>query len=206
MPYVGKKRQWERKMEAMQQQPDPESFPALRAPSVERPRGESRQRDSGRKRDHSKRGRSEQPPQTVAVEGESHLGRRSHGKHGREETNTGAKRREEDPRKERGGESPERREQEAKAENRRTGRNHQGNQREANDINRKIAATAAAAAAEARTREETRRDDRGRTRGRGGPEKHEGGGTGSQEESHRGHQGTKDNGENRKTGRQTRTS
>ncbi|KAM7306727.1 uncharacterized protein ISCGN_010395 [Ixodes scapularis] len=36
----------------------PESFPALRAPSVERPRWESRQRDSGRKRDHSKRGRS----------------------------------------------------------------------------------------------------------------------------------------------------
>lgn len=58
MPYVVKKRQWERKMEAMQQQPDPESFPPLRAPSVERPRGESRQRDSGRKRDHSKRGRS----------------------------------------------------------------------------------------------------------------------------------------------------
>ncbi|KAG0434903.1 hypothetical protein HPB47_018797 [Ixodes persulcatus] len=58
MPYVVKKREWERKMEAMQQQPDPESFPPLRAPSVERPRGESRQRDSGRKRDHSKRGRS----------------------------------------------------------------------------------------------------------------------------------------------------
>ncbi|KAG0434335.1 hypothetical protein HPB47_019173, partial [Ixodes persulcatus] len=58
MPYVVKKRQWERKMEAMQQQPDPESFPPLRAPSVERPRGESRQRDSGRKRDHSKRFRS----------------------------------------------------------------------------------------------------------------------------------------------------
>ncbi|XP_029845315.3 uncharacterized protein LOC115328243 [Ixodes scapularis] len=58
IPYVVKKRQWERKMEAMPQQPDPESFPALRAPSVERPRGESRQRDSGRKRDHSKRGRS----------------------------------------------------------------------------------------------------------------------------------------------------
>nr|XP_050046520.1 uncharacterized protein LOC126543444 [Dermacentor andersoni] len=58
MPYVVKKRQWERKMEAMQQQPDPESFPPLRAPSAERPRGESRQRDSSRKRDNSKGGRS----------------------------------------------------------------------------------------------------------------------------------------------------
>ncbi|CAN7981686.1 unnamed protein product, partial [Ixodes pacificus] len=51
MPYVVKKRQWERKREAMQQQPDPESFPPL-------PSGESRQRDSGSKRDNSKRGRS----------------------------------------------------------------------------------------------------------------------------------------------------
>ncbi|XP_075553453.1 uncharacterized protein LOC142586077 [Dermacentor variabilis] len=58
MPYVVKKRQWERKMEAMQQQPDPESFPPLRAPSAERPRGKSRQRDSSRKRDNSKGGRS----------------------------------------------------------------------------------------------------------------------------------------------------
>ncbi|XP_075543567.1 uncharacterized protein LOC142578028 [Dermacentor variabilis] len=58
MPYVVKKRQWERKMKAMQQQPDPESFPPLRAPSAERPRGESRQRDSSRTRDNSKGGRS----------------------------------------------------------------------------------------------------------------------------------------------------
>ncbi|KAG0416207.1 hypothetical protein HPB47_006618 [Ixodes persulcatus] len=58
MPYVVKKRQWERKMEAMQQQPDPESFPPPRAPSVERPREKPRQRDSSHKRDNSKRGRS----------------------------------------------------------------------------------------------------------------------------------------------------
>ncbi|XP_075535181.1 uncharacterized protein LOC142570721 [Dermacentor variabilis] len=58
MPYVVEKRQWERKMTAMQQQPDPERFPPLRAPSAERPRGESRQRDSSRKRDNSKGGRS----------------------------------------------------------------------------------------------------------------------------------------------------
>ncbi|KAK8788910.1 hypothetical protein V5799_021309 [Amblyomma americanum] len=58
MPYVVKKRQWECKMEAMQQQPDPESFSPLRAPSAERPRGDSRQRDSSRKRDNSKGGRS----------------------------------------------------------------------------------------------------------------------------------------------------
>ncbi|XP_070384818.1 uncharacterized protein [Dermacentor albipictus] len=58
MPYVVKKLQWERKMEATQQQPRPESFPSLRAPSAERPRGESRQRDGSRKRDNSKGGRS----------------------------------------------------------------------------------------------------------------------------------------------------
>ncbi|CAN7995598.1 unnamed protein product, partial [Ixodes hexagonus] len=58
MPYVVKKRQWERKMETTLQQPDPESFPPLRAPSVARPRGEPRQRDSSRKWDNSKRGRS----------------------------------------------------------------------------------------------------------------------------------------------------
>ncbi|KAH7971176.1 hypothetical protein HPB49_019971 [Dermacentor silvarum] len=54
MPYVVKKRQWERKMEAMQQQPDPESSPPRRASPAERPRGESKQRDSSRKRDDSK--------------------------------------------------------------------------------------------------------------------------------------------------------
>ncbi|XP_065300866.1 uncharacterized protein [Dermacentor albipictus] len=54
MPYVVKKRQWERRMEAMQQQPDPESFPPESFP----PRGESRQRYSSRKRDNSKGGRS----------------------------------------------------------------------------------------------------------------------------------------------------
>ncbi|KAL1426843.1 hypothetical protein MTO96_017923 [Rhipicephalus appendiculatus] len=58
MPYVVKKRQWERKMEAMQQQLEPESFPPWRASPAERPRGESKQRDSSRKRDNSKRGRS----------------------------------------------------------------------------------------------------------------------------------------------------
>ncbi|XP_065293053.1 uncharacterized protein [Dermacentor albipictus] len=58
MPYVVKKRQWERKMETVQQQPDPESFPPLRAPSAERPHGESRQRNSSRKRDNSKGSRS----------------------------------------------------------------------------------------------------------------------------------------------------
>ncbi|CAN7945482.1 unnamed protein product, partial [Ixodes hexagonus] len=58
MPYVVKKRQWERKMETTLQQPDPESFPPLRAPSVARPRGELRQRDSSRKMDNSNRGRS----------------------------------------------------------------------------------------------------------------------------------------------------
>ncbi|KAH7978470.1 hypothetical protein HPB49_005584 [Dermacentor silvarum] len=58
MPYVVKKRQWERKMEAMQQQPDPESSPLRRASPAERPRGESKQRDSSRKRDDSKIGRS----------------------------------------------------------------------------------------------------------------------------------------------------
>ncbi|XP_037581767.2 uncharacterized protein LOC119464989, partial [Dermacentor silvarum] len=58
MPYVVKKRQWERKMEAMQQQPDPESSPPRRASPAERPRGESKQRDSSRKRDDSKIGRS----------------------------------------------------------------------------------------------------------------------------------------------------
>ncbi|KAH7982029.1 hypothetical protein HPB52_002678 [Rhipicephalus sanguineus] len=58
MPYVVKKRQWERKMEAMQQQPDPESFSPRRAPPAESPRGESKQRDSSRKRGNSKRGRS----------------------------------------------------------------------------------------------------------------------------------------------------
>ncbi|XP_075543967.1 uncharacterized protein LOC142578469 [Dermacentor variabilis] len=58
MPYVVKKRQWEDKMEAIQQQLDPESFPPLRAPSAERPRGTSSQRDSSRKRDNSKGGRS----------------------------------------------------------------------------------------------------------------------------------------------------
>ncbi|CAN8006309.1 unnamed protein product, partial [Ixodes pacificus] len=58
MPYVVKKRQWECKMEAMQQQPDPESFPPLRALSAKRPRREPKQRDSSRKRDNSKRGRS----------------------------------------------------------------------------------------------------------------------------------------------------
>ncbi|XP_037567575.1 uncharacterized protein DDB_G0283697 [Dermacentor silvarum] len=57
-PYVVKKRQWERKMEAMQQQPDPESSPPRRASPAERPRGESKQRDSSRKRDDSKIGRS----------------------------------------------------------------------------------------------------------------------------------------------------
>ncbi|KAH7971818.1 hypothetical protein HPB52_002978 [Rhipicephalus sanguineus] len=58
MPYVVKRRQWERKMEAMQQQSDPESLPPRRAPPAERPRGESKQRDSSRERDNSKRGRS----------------------------------------------------------------------------------------------------------------------------------------------------
>ncbi|KAH7959060.1 hypothetical protein HPB49_007873 [Dermacentor silvarum] len=57
MPYVVKKRQWERKLEAMQQQPDPESSPPRRASPAERPRGESKQRDSSRKRDDSKIGR-----------------------------------------------------------------------------------------------------------------------------------------------------
>ncbi|XP_037564885.2 uncharacterized protein LOC119444583 [Dermacentor silvarum] len=58
MPYVVKKRQWERKMEAMQQQQDPESSPPRRASPAERPRGESKQRDSSPKRDDSKIGRS----------------------------------------------------------------------------------------------------------------------------------------------------
>ncbi|KAH7973966.1 hypothetical protein HPB49_007909 [Dermacentor silvarum] len=52
------KRPWARKMEAMQQQPDPESSPPRRASPAERPRGESKQRDSSRNRDDSKIGRS----------------------------------------------------------------------------------------------------------------------------------------------------
>lgn len=58
MPYIVKRRQWERKAEAAEQQAVAGDFPPLRSRSIENPRSVSRRRADSRSREVSKEGRS----------------------------------------------------------------------------------------------------------------------------------------------------
>lgn len=66
MPYIVKRRQWERKAEAAEQQVVAADFPPFRSRSIENPRSVSRRRADSRRREVSKEGRSNSHRRDVA--------------------------------------------------------------------------------------------------------------------------------------------
>ncbi|KAH7971001.1 hypothetical protein HPB49_017850 [Dermacentor silvarum] len=168
----GGKRQWERKMEAMQQQPDPKALRRDERRLPRDPAGNQRSATAAAKGTTANR-QERQSPQTVAVEGERLLGRRSQGKHGREETTTGAKRAKK-IQEANGGRT-------LRDENEKLKRRIAEQDATIKEINEKLTTLIAMQQQQlqqptpAQQRETT--DDRGRTRGRGGPESHDSGRT-----------------------------